>query len=138
MPIPVLEHSKKVIFWIENDILFCKFNRIDCYLSEAVARLYLSKIENLVKDKPMPFIIDLRNFVGNFSPKAAKLIANSQVIKNNITKQAFVANSLHSKLLVGSYVRIYVTTVNVKIFNDVEKALAYCLESKTEFDASTI
>lgn len=137
MNLPTLKPSKKENCWIEEDILFCKFNQLDCYLSESVAKVYLSKIEDLVNNKPMPFIVDLRNFVGNFSPKAAKLIAESPIIENSITTQAFVANSLHSKLLVGSYVRIYVNTVHVKIFNTVEKALAYCLESKNKFDATT-
>ncbi len=125
MTTPTLEQSKKVNCWIENNILFCKFSQLDCYLSESVAKVYLSKIEELVNNIPMPLIVDLRNFVGNFCPKAAKLIAESPIIKNSITTQAFVANSLHSKLLVGSYVRIYVNTSNVKIFNTVEKALAH-------------
>lgn len=125
MNTPTLEPSKKAMLWIENDILFCTFHQLDCYLSESVAQFYLAKIEDMLTDKAMPLIVDLRNFVGNFCPKAAKLIAESPTITNKITTQAFIANSLHSKLLVGSYVRIYVHTANVKIFNSLEKALAF-------------
>lgn len=136
MKMPTLEPSEKVKFWIENDILFCKFNQADCYLSEVAAKAYLSIIKEKVKGKPMPFIIDIRNFVGNFSPTAIKIFSDSLFFKTHIISQAFVVNTLQSKLQIGSYIRIFVQDAQVEIFDGMETALAYSIESRNKFNSN--
>lgn len=133
MNTPILDQSEKVKFWIENDILFCKFSQVDCYLSEEGAKAYLSIIKKICQGKSMPLLIDIRNFIGNFSPTAAKIFANSPILNHHVMLQAFVADTLNSKLLISSYVRIYAKDSHVKIFNDFESALAYCIEYKNKF-----
>lgn len=134
MTMPILDQSEKVIFWIENDILFCQFNQSDCFLTEDSAEAYLLKIEKLTAGKPMPLLIDIRNFIGNFSPIAAKFFADSLIIKKFVIAQAFVINTLHSKLLIGSYKRLFAQDAHVQVFADTETALAFCEESKRNFN----
>jgi hypothetical protein len=119
---------------IENGILFCTLNHTDCYLSESRILTYLSKIEEITKGKPVPFVIDVRKFVGNFSPTAAKLFADSPILKT-IISQVFIADTLNGKLLISSYSRLFGNNANIRIFNQMEAALAYCVESQNLFYA---
>lgn len=119
---------------IEDGILFCKPNQTDCYLTENRILKYLSKIEEITEGEPMPFVIDIRKFVGNFSPEAAKIFADSPVSKNIIT-QVFIADTLNGKLLISSYRRIFGNNADIRIFNQMEAALAYCVESQNKFYA---
>lgn len=136
MNIPDIEPSKKVKFWIENDILFCKINQVDCCLSEDTANAYLSTIEEMANGKLMPFIVDIHNFIGNFSPDAIKIFTDSPFFKSQIISQAFVANTLQSKLQIGSYIRIFAQDAQVEIFDDMESALAYSIESRNKFNSN--
>lgn len=130
MNTPAPNRTKEKEFWIENDILCCKPNQIDCYLTEDSVKAYISKIEEISEGKPMPFLIDIRRFVGNFAPSAAKMFADSSTSKKNIITLAFVVDTLNGKLLLGSYKRIYGSEQNIRIFSQIETALAYCVESK--------
>jgi len=134
MSTSILNHSEKVKFWIENEILFSTFNQSDCYLTIEASEAYLMKIQKLTDGKAMPLLIDIRNFIGNFSPKAAKFFAESPILKRHIITQAFVVDTLHSKLLIGSYKRLFAQDAHVQIFGETESALAFCMESKNKFD----
>ena len=126
----VLHPSKEGKFWIENDILFCKLDDVNCFLTEDRVHTYLSEIEEKTAGIPMPLVVDIRKFIGNFSPDAAKLFADSAISKNCVLTQAFIADTLHARLLVGSYLRIYGGNANIRIFKKMESALAYCTEIK--------
>lgn len=130
----VLNQSESSKLSIENGILFCKLNHTDCYLSEDRILSYISQIEEITNGEPMPFVIDIRKFVGNFSPAAAKIFSDSPISKSIIT-QVFVADTLNGNLLIGSYRRLFATNANVEIFNQMDEALAYCVELKNKFYA---
>ncbi|EGV42245.1 hypothetical protein BZARG_587 [Bizionia argentinensis JUB59] len=130
----ILNKLDTVKFWIENDILFCKFNQLDYYFSEDEARFFLTKIEKLTKGNPMPCVIDARQFVGNFSPSAAKLFTASPIIEN-ILVHAFIADTFNVKLLIGSFIRIFGQKAHMQIFNTPETALEYCIIAKNLRDA---
>ncbi|MBR9844828.1 MAG: hypothetical protein GYB35_01360 [Algicola sp.] len=132
---PNENESENVEFWIKDDILFCKFNQTDCHISVDTAKTYILKIEKLTKGQPLPFLIDARDFTGNFSPNAAKTLAKSTIIKA-MTLHAFVVNTLHNKFLVASYSRIYLKNPNVQIFESFDDALAACIESKNKLYAN--
>ena len=53
-----------------------------------------------------------------------------------MTLHAFVVNTLHNKLLVASYSRIYLKNPNVQIFESFDDALAACIESKNKLYAN--
>lgn len=129
----VLSPSGSAQLWIENGILFCKLNHTDCYLTENRILTYLSKIEEITKGKPMPFVIDVRKFVGNYSPEAAKTFSDSSISRNFIIAQAFVADTLNGKLLISSYRRLYGQDADIRIFGQMELALAHCVESQIKF-----
>lgn len=124
----ILNRSKKVSFRIENDLLFCELDHLDCYLREDQVIFFLSKIEKITEGKPMPLIIDIRKFVGNFSPEAAKLFANSSISKKCISAQAFIICSLNGKLLINSYIRIFGEEANIKVFDQMESAISFGLQ----------
>lgn len=135
MSTPILDKIEEVKFWIEKDILLCRFNKPDFYISVDNAKTYLSKIEQLTEDKPMPIVVDIRKFVGNFSPIAAKLFAESPILKN-ILLHTFVADTLNGKLLIASYSRIYLKDADVHVFSNMDAALAYCTESLNKLHAN--
>ena len=133
MNIETLNAYETLILWVEHDILFGKLNRTNCYLTDAAVTVYLSKIESLTQGIPMPLVLDIGKFVGNFSPSAARLFVDSPISKTLITNQAFVTKTLHGKLLVGSYIRIYGQESDIKIFSQLDAAVSYCLESKNKY-----
>lgn len=130
-----LNRTEEVDLWIDNDILCCKPVQVNYYLTEDKVKVCIAKIEEISEGKFMPFLIDVRKFVGNFSPSAARIFAESSITKENIIVQAFVVDNLNGKLLLGSYKRIYGKEKNIKIFSHIETALAYCIESKNKFYA---
>lgn len=134
METTILNHFEGAKLSIENGVLFYKLKQTDCYLTENRIRAYLSKIEEITEGKPMPFVIDIRKFVGNFSPEAAKIFASSPISKKIIT-QVFIADTLNGKLLISSYRRIFGNDANIRIFNQMEPALAHCVESQNKFYA---
>lgn len=129
----VQNRCENVKFWIDNDLLFCELNHKDCHLTENQVIAYLFRIEEITGGKAMPLIIDIREFFGNFSPEAAKSFADSSISKSCLIVQAFITDTLNGKLLVGSYIRIYGNDTNIKIFDQMEAAVAYCLQSQKEF-----
>lgn len=131
-----LNQLKQGKFWIEDDILFCELNQVNCFLTEANAKAFLFEIDRMIQDYPIPLVIDARKFVGNFSPDAARLFADSSILQRCITIQAFVADTLNAKLLVGSYSRIYGDNAHIKIFNKIDSAITYCLDFKNKFYVS--
>lgn len=132
----IRNHFEGARLSIENGVLFYKLKQSDCYLTENGVRAYLSKIEEITKGKPIPFVIDIRKFVGNFSPEAAKIFADSPISKNIIT-QVFVTDTLNGKLLISSYRRIFGNDANIRIFSQMDAALAFCEESQKKFYADT-
>ncbi len=135
MEIPNANQSELVEFRIEHDILFCIPNQHDCYLNEFGIETLILTIKNLTKMTPMPLVIDLRKFIGNFDPQAARIFADSSIIKKMILNQAFVTNTLNCKLLVNSYKRIYVNESDIKMFNQMDAAISYCMEIKHKYYA---
>ncbi len=133
---PILDQSEKVIFWIENNIMFCRFNQIDCHLSVKNAEYYLSQIEKISQGKHLPLIIDIRKFKGTFAPHAAKIFSESAILKN-ITLHAFVADTLNAKLLIASYNRLYLKAMQVHICKSMEEARALCNQFKMTSDAGS-
>lgn len=135
MDTPTLNQFEHVEFWTDNGILCCRSNKSDCYLTVTKINAYLSRIEKVTDSKPMPFLIDIRNFTGNFTPDAAKMFVDSPILKKNIITQAFVVDNLNGKLVTSSYKRIYGTEANIQIFTQLETAFAYCVETKNRYYA---
>lgn len=127
----VISHDFETVrFWTEKGILFCQFlnTSVNYKLLEEDAVHFLLAIEQLTKGKQIPMLVDLRNVVGSFSVEAVKLISNNEVFQQNTTRQAFVINTIHSKLLVLAFKRIYEPKKPFRIFDDVGKALEYCVQ----------
>lgn len=91
---------------------------------------FLKAVEDLTRGKRMPLLVDLRNVVCNFTVEAFKSLAISENFRQYITYEVFITNSIKGKLLVLTYKRIYEPKKPFKIFDDVEKAIQYCMEEK--------
>jgi hypothetical protein len=132
VPIEISHNLETVRFWTEKGILFCQFlnTSVNCKLIEKDVAHFLIAIEQLTIGKQIPMLVDLRNVVGGFSIEAVKLISNNVAFQQNITRQAFVINTIHSKLLVLSFKRIYEPHKPFRIFESFNKAIEYCEESK--------
>ncbi|HLV38085.1 hypothetical protein [Xanthomarina sp.] len=131
----ILNESEKVKFRIENGVLICEFSDVSCRLTENKIKTYIHHIEIIAQGKPMPFLINIKSFVGSFSIPAAKLFANSPVLKKIRISEAFVVDTLNGKLLVNSYKRIYEPETTFQVFSTVEDAFVFCVESKNKFYA---
>ncbi|SFC84822.1 hypothetical protein [Algibacter pectinivorans] len=138
---PVKKEVKlnKAKFWIGTQgILFCEFYNIETYLTleQDTLKKYEVAVLELLQGRSAPFIIDVRDNQGNLSTSAAKFFANSLIFKKARIYEAFVVNSLKTKLLINSYKRIYEPRIPYKIFNDFDEALAHSINAKQIYDAS--
>ena len=129
-------HAK---FWTDrNDILYCQINSDNpkYKLDSNIVKLYINAIVKLCGGKAMPFLIDARDSRGTFSPAAASLFSNATELSELKISEAFIINSIGSKLLIRSYKRIYDPITPHSIFNDMVTALEYCIETKNKFYGS--
>lgn len=133
----VFHKYEKAKFWTDSGILFCEFYNKDVNhkLSVETVKKYIETIKEISKGKSMPFLIDVRNSLGTFSIAAAELFANSTDLKRIRLSEAFIVNSINVKLLISSYKRIYEPITPFQFFNNKQKAIQYCIESKRSFYA---
>ena len=126
-------------FWTNSKgILYCRFcNENPNYkLDSKRAELYIEAIAKICNGQAMPFLIDVRGVSGSFTPKAAGFLSQSHVLISLRISQAFVFDSIASKLLAASYKRIYDPVTPYRMFNDIELAEQYCIDTKNKFYGS--
>ena len=129
-------HAK---FWTDsNDILYCQINNKNpkYKLDLDGVKLYINAIVKLCNGKAMPFLIDVRDSRGTFSPSAANMFSKATELAEIKISEAFISNSIGSKLLISSYKRIYDPVTPFNIFTDMVTALEYCIETKNKFYGS--
>ncbi|ULC58054.1 hypothetical protein MBM09_08985 [Flaviramulus sp. BrNp1-15] len=126
-------------FWIDsNSILCAQFNNDNpnYRLDSNKVKQYIEVITKLCNGTAMPFLIDIRDSKGTFSPSAAHLFANSPTLLKLRISEAFVLNTIGIKLLIASYKRLYNPNTPYSVFSDIESAKAYCIETKNKFYGS--
>ena len=125
-------------FWTDEGILHCCFRNQDTSYRFDLdsVNLFINAIDQLCKGKPMPFLIDSRGFRGVFTRESADLVANSPVLEKIRVSEAFVQNSIGIKLVIAFYKRIYEPITPFGVFDDLESAKEYCVESKNEYNGS--
>ncbi|QRM88228.1 hypothetical protein FG167_02975 [Lacinutrix sp. WUR7] len=125
-------------FWTDSGILYCQFRNNSTnykFGTESVA-LFIHAIDKLCKGKPMPFLIDTRDSQGTFTRESANLLANSPTLVKLRMSEAYVFNTIGIKLVVASYKRIYEPSTPFSVFNNLESAKAYCVETINNFYGS--
>ncbi|MEP3838137.1 MAG: hypothetical protein ABJM36_10835 [Algibacter sp.] len=130
---------KNAKFWTNAlGVIFCELSNTENYkiLEVDLVKKYEQAIFTLSEGRSMPFVIDIRDNQGNISIDAAKLLANSSILKKIRISEAFIINSINAKLLINSYKRIYEPNTPFKIFKDFDEALAYSVNTKKLHDAS--
>lgn len=126
---------EKATFWYSEGILYCKlFNQdINYNLTEENTLNYINVMISLCNGVCSPFLIDLRDVKGTYTIDAAKLLSNTKAIKDLRLCEAFLLNSMSSKLLVDSYKRIYDPKTPFKIFYEMDGAIKYCNEMNKKY-----
>ncbi len=126
---------EKAKFWTKEGVLFCEFNNRDIHhrLTSGQVERYIEIIKELTNGQIMPFLIDIRNSFGNFTIKAAELFANSPYLKSIRLSEAYVINSINSKLSISSYKRLFEPKTPFQFFDNLDSALEYCLQSKDNY-----
>ena len=122
-------------FWTDDDILYCQSSNKNSSnkLDSNEVELYVEVITKLCNGKAMPFLIDIRDSRGTFSPSAANLFAKSPSLVLLRISEAFILNSIGIKLLIASYKRLFEPITPFAVFTDIASAREYCIESKTKF-----
>ena len=125
-------HFQKAKFWYKDGILYCHLfnNNIHHSLHEESVLNYINTMILLCNGKKSPFVIDLRNCRGTYTTTAAKLLSNTKELKQVRFFEAFIINSISSKLLVDSYKRIYDPNTDYKVFDKMEDAVDFCKKMK--------
>ncbi|WP_040282136.1 DUF7793 family protein [Psychroserpens damuponensis] len=131
---------KNAIFWTDDTgILYCEFSNNDPSFKLDIDNVmsYIKAITTLCDGKAMPFLIDLKDTCGTFSMTAAKLVAkNPDLIKLRIS-ESYLIDRLGVKLLIAFYKRLYDPITPFKVFNDLEPAKNFCLETKNIYYGSS-
>ena len=128
-------------FWKgKSEIVFCKPLKLKTHFNLDVikAKLYADAIRQLCEGKPMPLLIDLRDFKMTFSIDAAKDLAQNIKLHQLRIFVAFIANNISMRILILSYTRLFEPHVPFKIFNDIESAIKYCEQTKREISNGSI
>tara|TARA_R110002049_G_scaffold169818_1_gene336378 strand:- start:3520 stop:3933 length:414 start_codon:yes stop_codon:yes gene_type:complete len=133
---PIIFPKAKI--WLDDGILFWKIlnDDIEFVLSDIPIQIYIEAMRKLTGDQACPLIIDARDVKGTYSIEAAKLFANSPIIKEVRLSEAFVTNSINSRLLIASYVRIFDSQTPFLIVDSLEEAITYSHEIKRANNAS--
>ncbi len=123
---------EKAKFWYEDGILYGKLFNQDSNqsLKEENTLNYINAMIKLCNGVPSPFLIDLRDIKGTYTISAARLLSNTEALRNLRFCEAYLLNSLSSKLLVDSYKRIYDPKTPYRVFYDINGAVNYCNEMK--------
>ncbi|HAT64516.1 MAG TPA: hypothetical protein DCS66_07920 [Flavobacteriaceae bacterium] len=129
---------EKATLWYSEGILYCKlFNQdINYNLTEENTLNYINAMISLCNGVCSPFLIDLRDVKGTYTIDAAKLLSNTKAIKELRLCEAFLLNSMSSKLLVDSYKRIYDPKTPFKIFYEMDRAIKYCNEMNIKYGSN--
>ncbi len=125
-------------FWTDNDILYCQFRNKEANykLETSKIKQYIDAIAKLCNGKAMPFLIDSRDIRVTYTRETANLLANSPILSKLRISEAFVFNSMEIKLVIASYKRIYEPITPFGVFNNLESAREYCVETKNNFYGS--
>lgn len=125
-------------FWIDNDILHCQLsnNNAQDKFEASVIKLFISAIDKLCNNEPKPFLIDLRDANGYLTRDSANLMASSPVLTSLRISEAYILNKIGVRLVINSYKRIYETVTPFGLFDNLDAAMKYCVESKNNFYGS--
>ncbi|NRD20376.1 hypothetical protein HNV08_09985 [Winogradskyella eckloniae] len=124
------------VFWTDHtEILYCEFNNSvpNLKLEQKVIESYIEAIANLCNEKPMPFLIDLKETRGTYTISIAKLIAKNQELEKLKITESYVINSAASRLLIGFYRKMYNDVTPIGLFKDYTLAKDYCLNAKQTY-----
>ncbi|XMO85049.1 hypothetical protein AAFN75_09645 [Algibacter sp. AS12] len=127
----------KAKFWLDEGILFCKFERGECTkeFSEEFLEEYVNTITSISGGSYFPLLVDLRILKEKEAFTVIQVIANNLELKSAILSKAFVVNSYFIQLALVALRKIYDPIIPNKIFKNYNNAISYSLETNHFFNA---
>lgn len=123
-------------FWIEDDVIFCKFIGKKCRkeFDEDFLEEYLKAIITLSNGKYFPLLIDLRELNDNYVFPVVRILAKHPDLKSAILSKSFVVNSCFLQFVLIALRRVHDSIIPNRIFTSYEKAIEYSLETNQIFN----
>ncbi|SFC84836.1 hypothetical protein [Algibacter pectinivorans] len=135
-----MENNKKcnkAKFWLDQDILFCKFKKGQCTkkFREEFSEDYVKTISSLSGDSYFPLLVDLRALKAKQAFAVIQVIANNSELRSVILCKSFVVRSLYIRFVLLALGGIYDPIIPNKIYKNYNKAISYSLETNQFFNA---
>lgn len=118
--------------WIdERGFVYNKFhgNSFKDELKIKIVRDSISTILELCNDKAYPFLIDCTNLYGIMNPEIKKILAKNSALNKIREAEAFVVDSLSTRLVINFYLKFNKPNCPYKIFNNKPDAIKWLLKN---------
>ncbi|MBL4657257.1 MAG: hypothetical protein JKX73_04600 [Flavobacteriales bacterium] len=126
------EESREVdcatLWKLNSEIVLIRFND-GCHLDGSDAKTVGDAAIELFEGGKFLAIIDARNMGGTVGKEASNYFAQNEKLAAHRLAQAIVVNTLAMKLIAQFYIKVNKPRREAKIFNELDKALAW-LETK--------
>lgn len=122
-----IEHSKCTITLFSNRIVKIRFkDKVDFELEDAIEAN--QTMYDFAEGKPFLSLVDTINIRSQMSNDAMNHFAKDPLTKGVRIAEAIVVNSLHNRILANFYLKFIKSHNPVKVFNNMDKAIAWLLE----------
>lgn len=123
-----IDLEKAAITLYDNRIVKIRFkDGVDFQLNDAI--IANQTMFNIAEGKPFLSLVDTLDVRGQMSNEAMKHFAKDPLTKGVRIAEAIVVDSLHNRILANFYLKFVKSHNPVKVFNNMDKAIAWLLET---------
>ncbi|MBI2279955.1 MAG: hypothetical protein HYU68_04600 [Bacteroidetes bacterium] len=123
-----IDLEKAAITLYDNRIVKIRFkDGVDFQLNDAI--IANQTMFNIAEGKPFLSLVDTIDVRGQMSNEAMKHFAKDPLTKGVRVAEAIVVDSLHNRILANFYIKFVKSHNPVKVFNNMDKAIAWLLET---------
>ncbi len=123
-----IDLEKSVISLFDNKIVKIRFkDGVDFILQDAI--IANQTMFNLAEGLPFLSLVDTINVRGQISKEAMEHFAKDSLTKGVRVAEAIVVDSLHNRILANFYLKFTKSHNPVRVFNNMDKAINWLLET---------
>lgn len=123
-----IEHTKCVVTLFDNRIIKIRFkNNVDFDLIDA--KEANQTMFDLAEGKPFLSLVDTINVRSQMTKEAMHHFAHDELTKGVRIAEAIIVDSLHNRILANFYLKYIKSHNPVKVFNNMDKAIEWLLET---------
>src|SRR3989338_4796867 len=123
-----IDLEKSVITLYDNRIVKIRFkNMVDFVLDDAI--IANQTMFDVADGNPFLSLVDTLDVRGQISNDAMNHFAKDPLTKGVRIAEAIVVDSLHNRILANFYLKFVKSHNHVKVFNNMDKAIAWLLET---------